>query len=76
MILLTAKDYPASWSTSVQMAQKPKTGWNFFFTGWGTPTAIGPLNAMMGGSDVHPPGGQPFCSSARYLGASWRLCGC
>jgi peptide/nickel transport system substrate-binding protein len=34
------------WPTSVQMAQKPDTGWNFFYTGWGTPTAIGALNVM------------------------------
>jgi peptide/nickel transport system substrate-binding protein len=42
------------WPTSVQMAQKPNTGWNFFFTGWGTPTAIGPLNVMqnVGGSSA------------------------
>jgi hypothetical protein len=34
------------------MTQKPNTGWNFFFTGWGTPTMISPLNVMqnVGGS--------------------------
>ena len=34
------------WPTSTQMAQKPDTGWNFYYTGWGTPTAIGALNVM------------------------------
>jgi peptide/nickel transport system substrate-binding protein len=34
------------WPTSVQVAQKADTGWNFFYTGWGTPTAIGAVNVM------------------------------
>jgi len=34
------------WPTSTQLAQKPDTGWNFYYTGWGTPTAIGALNVM------------------------------
>jgi len=34
------------WPTSVNMALKPDTGWNFFFTGWGTPTALGALDTM------------------------------
>jgi peptide/nickel transport system substrate-binding protein len=31
------------WPTSVQMALKPDTGWNFFCTGWGTQPALGAL---------------------------------
>ena len=34
------------WPTSTQMAQKRDSGWNFYYTGWGTPTAIGALNVM------------------------------
>jgi peptide/nickel transport system substrate-binding protein len=34
------------WPTSVQMALKPDTGWNFFYTGWGTQPALGPLATM------------------------------
>ncbi len=34
------------WPTSVQMAQRPDTGWNFFFTGWGTQPALGALDTM------------------------------
>jgi peptide/nickel transport system substrate-binding protein len=34
------------WPTSVNMALKPDTGWNFFFTGWGTQPALGPLDTM------------------------------
>jgi peptide/nickel transport system substrate-binding protein len=34
------------WPTSVNMALKPDTGWNFFYTGWGTPTALGALDVM------------------------------
>jgi peptide/nickel transport system substrate-binding protein len=34
------------WPTSVQMSMKPDTGWNFFFTGWGTQPALGALATM------------------------------
>jgi peptide/nickel transport system substrate-binding protein len=34
------------WPTSVNMALKPDTGWNFFYTGWGTQPALGPLDTM------------------------------
>jgi peptide/nickel transport system substrate-binding protein len=34
------------WPTSVNMALKPDTGWNFFYTGWGTPTSLGALDTM------------------------------
>ncbi len=34
------------WPTSVQMALKPDTGWNFFYTGWGTQPALGALATM------------------------------
>lgn len=34
------------WPTSVQMMQNTTEGWNFFFTGWGTQPALGPLATM------------------------------
>jgi len=34
------------WPTSVQMALKADTGWNFFYTGWGTQPALGALATM------------------------------
>lgn len=34
------------WPTSVQMQSQPDTGWNFFFTGWGTQPALGALATM------------------------------
>jgi peptide/nickel transport system substrate-binding protein len=34
------------WPTSVQMAQKADTGWNYFYTGWGTQPALGALSTM------------------------------
>jgi peptide/nickel transport system substrate-binding protein len=34
------------WPTSVVMSQKADTGWNFFFTGWGTQPALGPLDTI------------------------------
>ena len=34
------------WPTSVNMALKPDTGWNFFFTGWGTQPALGALDTV------------------------------
>jgi peptide/nickel transport system substrate-binding protein len=34
------------WPTSVQLSQKPDTGWNFFYTGWGTQPALGALATM------------------------------
>jgi peptide/nickel transport system substrate-binding protein len=70
VVLLTDKDYPAmynsslvmqqqmqaiginaqlkvvDWPTSAQMALKPDTGWNFFYTGWGTRPALGALATM------------------------------
>ncbi len=70
VVLLTDKDYPAmynsslvmqqqmqavginaqlkvvDWPTSAQMALKPDTGWNFFYTGWGTQPALGALATM------------------------------
>jgi peptide/nickel transport system substrate-binding protein len=70
VVLLTDKDYPAmynsslvmqqemqaiginaqlkvvDWPTSAQMALKSDTGWNFFYTGWGTQPALGALATM------------------------------
>jgi peptide/nickel transport system substrate-binding protein len=34
------------WPTSVQMALKGDTGWNYFYTGWGTQPALGALATM------------------------------
>jgi peptide/nickel transport system substrate-binding protein len=34
------------WPTSVQMALKSDTGWNFFHTGWGTQPALGAFATM------------------------------
>ncbi|HTZ81180.1 MAG TPA: ABC transporter substrate-binding protein [Stellaceae bacterium] len=34
------------WPTSVQRQEKETTGWNFFFTGYGTQPALGPLATM------------------------------
>lgn len=34
------------WPTSVRMARDADSGWNFFFTGWGTPPALGALATM------------------------------
>ena len=34
------------WPTSVQMQQKGDTGWNYFYTGWGTQPALGGLSTM------------------------------
>jgi peptide/nickel transport system substrate-binding protein len=50
------------WPTSVQMSQKPDTGWNFFYTGWGTQPALGGLATMqflvMPGADYMPKDGK------------------
>ena len=86
VILLTDKDYPAmynsslvmqqqmqaiginaqlkvvDWPTSANMALKPDTGWNLFYTGWGTQPALGALATMqffvMPGAVYMPKGGQ------------------
>jgi peptide/nickel transport system substrate-binding protein len=34
------------WPTSVQMALKGDSGWNYFYTGWGTQPALGALATM------------------------------
>jgi peptide/nickel transport system substrate-binding protein len=50
------------WPTSVQMALKPDTGWNLFYTGWGTQPALGALATMQffvqPGAVYMPKGGQ------------------
>ncbi len=43
------------WPTSIQMYQKPDTGWNIFFSGWGTQPALGALATM---AFLAPPGAQ------------------
>lgn len=49
------------WPTSVQMMQNTTEGWNFFFTGWGTQPALGPLATMQflvePGAQYKPKGG-------------------
>jgi peptide/nickel transport system substrate-binding protein len=34
------------WPTSVQLSQKADSGWNFFYTGWGTQPVLGALATM------------------------------
>jgi peptide/nickel transport system substrate-binding protein len=34
------------WPTSIAMRQKWDSGWNFFFTGWGTEPSLGPVPTM------------------------------
>jgi peptide/nickel transport system substrate-binding protein len=34
------------WPTSIAMRQKPDSGWNYFFTGWGTEPSLGPVPTM------------------------------
>jgi len=43
------------WPTSVQMSQKASSGWNVFFSGWGTQPALGALATM---AFLAPPGTQ------------------
>jgi len=43
---INAQMVVVDWPTSVNMALKPDTGWNYFYTGWGTPTALGALDTM------------------------------
>ena len=49
------------WPTSVRMARDGEASWNFFFTGWGTQPALGPLATMRffagPNPSYHPPGG-------------------
>ncbi len=51
------------WPTSVQMSLKADSGWNFFFTGWGTQPALGALDTMQflapPSSDYMPKDGKP-----------------
>ena len=34
------------WPTAVAMRQKPDSGWNYFYTGWGTEPSLGPIPTM------------------------------
>jgi peptide/nickel transport system substrate-binding protein len=43
------------WPTSVQMSLKADSGWNMFFSGWGTQPALGALATM---AFLAPPGAQ------------------
>jgi peptide/nickel transport system substrate-binding protein len=43
---MTVKLDVVDWPTSVQRQEREKTGWNFFFTGWGTQPALGALATM------------------------------
>ncbi|MBV8650297.1 MAG: ABC transporter substrate-binding protein, partial [Alphaproteobacteria bacterium] len=52
------------WPTSVQRQEKEDTGWNYFFTGYGTQPALGPLATMKFfapplSTGYHPKGGVP-----------------
>ena len=58
------------WPTSVQMALNTTTGWNFFFTGWGTQPALGALatDAVPGRSERRPTSRR----TARTIPSCWR----
>ncbi len=43
---INAKLDVVDWPTSVQRMQKETAGWNFFYTGYGTQPALGPLATM------------------------------
>jgi peptide/nickel transport system substrate-binding protein len=43
------------WPTSVNMALKADTGWNYFFTGWGTQPALGALDTIQLMMGPNPP---------------------
>jgi peptide/nickel transport system substrate-binding protein len=43
---INAKLEVVDWPTSVQRQQKERSGWNFFFTGYGTQPALGSLATM------------------------------
>ncbi len=43
---INAELHVVDWPTSVAMRQKPDSGWNFFFTGWGTEPSLGPIPTM------------------------------
>jgi peptide/nickel transport system substrate-binding protein len=34
------------WPTSIALRRKPDSGWNYFFTGWGTEPSLGPVPTM------------------------------
>jgi peptide/nickel transport system substrate-binding protein len=34
------------WPTTIAMRQKADSGWNYFFTGWGTEPSLGPIPTM------------------------------
>ena len=34
------------WPTAVAMRQKADSGWNYFYTGWGTEPSLGPIPTM------------------------------
>ena len=43
---VNAKLKVVDWPTSIAMRQKPDSGWNYFFTGWGTEPSLGPIPTM------------------------------
>lgn len=51
---INAKMEVVDWPTSVNRMAKEATGWNFFFTGWGTQPALGALATI---KFFIPPGG-------------------
>ena len=34
------------WPAAVAMRRKPDSGWNYFYTGWGTEPSLGPIPTM------------------------------
>jgi peptide/nickel transport system substrate-binding protein len=54
-VAINAELKVVDWPTSVQMSQKSDSGWNIFFSGWGTQPALGALATM---AFLAPPGAQ------------------
>jgi peptide/nickel transport system substrate-binding protein len=60
------------WPSSVQMQQKTDQGWNFFYTGYGTQPALGPLATMQfftPGNNVYK---SPLKGGDPDLAAAWK----
>ncbi|MGH7071072.1 MAG: ABC transporter substrate-binding protein [Acetobacteraceae bacterium] len=60
---INAKLHVTDWPTSIQIADTEPGAWNFFFTGWGTEPALGPIATMAqltGPAPLYyPPKGHP-----------------
>lgn len=59
------------WPTSIQISMHDPKAWNFFFTGWGTQPAIGPIDTM---AFLAPPNAVNLPKDGKYdpaLVAAW-----